>query len=139
MGWIVESWDDIPCEVIANSFKACGISKARDGSEDGMIVCMREGRNCAAAREVLTTRIKDGTPTVNVASDSELEEEDMMSLAEFDDGNNSQDGSSDEDISASASELDTDSDRDSLHSGNNSPGSYFRFYAGNVADFLLCF
>ena len=119
--------------MIANSFKAWGITSTRDGSEDGMIVCMRESLNCAAALEVLTARIKDGTPTVNVACDSELEEENRVSLAKCDDGNNSQA------ISASASELKTDSDRDSLLSGNNSPGSYFRFYAGNVADFLLCF
>lgn len=32
--WIQKAWQEIPADLIANSFKCCGISNALDGTED---------------------------------------------------------------------------------------------------------
>ena len=35
VGWIVKAWDSISRDIIVNSFKACGLTKNLDRSEDG--------------------------------------------------------------------------------------------------------
>jgi len=35
--WIREAWDDIPHEIIVNSFKTCGLSNDLNGTEDDLI------------------------------------------------------------------------------------------------------
>ena len=35
--WIKDSWDEIPRDMVARSFKKCGISNAMDGTEDDML------------------------------------------------------------------------------------------------------
>ena len=35
--WIREAWDDIPHEIIVNSFKTCGLSNDLIGTEDDLI------------------------------------------------------------------------------------------------------
>lgn len=32
--WIQKAWDEIPADLVATSFKSCGISNAVDGNED---------------------------------------------------------------------------------------------------------
>ena len=32
--WIHKAWQEIPADLVANSFKSCGISNAMDGTED---------------------------------------------------------------------------------------------------------
>ncbi|CAG8662651.1 24015_t:CDS:2 [Cetraspora pellucida] len=32
--WIIDAWEDIPAELVKNSFKKCGISNKLDGSEN---------------------------------------------------------------------------------------------------------
>ena len=39
--WIADAWSELPEELIAKSFKICGISTALDGSEDHEILCFR--------------------------------------------------------------------------------------------------
>jgi len=40
--WIADAWDSIPNDLIANSFKSCGIINELDGSEDDKIHCFKE-------------------------------------------------------------------------------------------------
>lgn len=39
--WIVDAWEFVSNDVIANSFKSCGITNALDGSEDDKIHCFK--------------------------------------------------------------------------------------------------
>ncbi|MES9884208.1 MAG: hypothetical protein ABW185_25465 [Sedimenticola sp.] len=36
-GWVVKAWDAIPSDMVARSFKKCGISNSMDGSEDDQL------------------------------------------------------------------------------------------------------
>ena len=53
------------------------------GSEDDMIVCMQEGRDCAAGRQRLADKLANGSVPVLAVDDSademEEEEEEMVS------------------------------------------------------------
>ena len=35
--WVLEAWRDLPDEMVARSFKKCGISNSTDGTEDDML------------------------------------------------------------------------------------------------------
>ena len=35
--WIHKAWQEIPADLVANSFKSCGISNAMDGTEDDTV------------------------------------------------------------------------------------------------------
>ncbi|CAG8515297.1 5549_t:CDS:2 [Racocetra fulgida] len=35
--WILETWNDIPVEMIIKSFKKCGISNKLDGTKDDLL------------------------------------------------------------------------------------------------------
>ena len=35
--WVLEAWRDLPEEMVARSFKKCGISNSTDGTEDNML------------------------------------------------------------------------------------------------------
>ena len=39
--WIVDAWDQLPKQLILDSFKGCGLTTALDGSEDGEIHCFK--------------------------------------------------------------------------------------------------
>ena len=43
--WIIESWEEISTEMVANSMKSGALALAIDGSEDGLISCFKEGEN----------------------------------------------------------------------------------------------
>ena len=77
--------------MISESFKGCGVTTARDGSDDDKIICMKAGRDCEAGLQLL--REKDNVPVV---SNDDSEEE-------------SDDGDADEEMltSANTSEIDS--------------------------------
>ena len=35
--WVIEAWQEIPVEMVAKSFKTCGISNCLDGTEDDQL------------------------------------------------------------------------------------------------------
>lgn len=39
LNWIVEAWKALPEDLIAKSFKSCGITNSIDGSEDNALHC----------------------------------------------------------------------------------------------------
>ncbi|CAJ0929716.1 unnamed protein product, partial [Mesorhabditis belari] len=39
--WITDAWNDLDKDLIAGSFKSCGITVAIDGSEDDQISCFK--------------------------------------------------------------------------------------------------
>ena len=41
--WVLEAWRDLPEEMVARSFKKCGISNSTDGTEDDMLWEEEEG------------------------------------------------------------------------------------------------
>lgn len=51
--WCIDGWKSIPEAQIVSSFKQCGLTKAIDGSEDGLISAFKEGHACAAGRLLL--------------------------------------------------------------------------------------
>ena len=44
--WIKSSWNDIPTEMVKNSFISCAITASTDGSNDDEIHCFKEGQPC---------------------------------------------------------------------------------------------
>ena len=80
--WVKEAWESVATEVI-NSFKVCGISVETDGTEDGLVHCIKPGGVAAdAAAEILAetgTLIagsnKDLDDSDPFASDEELEDD----------------------------------------------------------------
>ena len=83
VAWVMQAWEAITPETIKKSFKSCGITDVTDGSEDDMIVCMQEGRDCAAGRQRLADKLANGSVPVLAVDDSademEEEEEEMVS------------------------------------------------------------
>ena len=83
VAWVMQVWEAITPETIKKSFKSCGITDVTDGSEDDMIVCMQEGRDCAAGRQRLADKLANGSVPVLAVDDSademEEEEEEMVS------------------------------------------------------------
>ncbi|KAH7680491.1 pogo transposable element with KRAB domain-like protein [Aphelenchoides avenae] len=39
--WVVNAWNSLPPELVAQSFKTCGLTNALDGSEDDQIHCFK--------------------------------------------------------------------------------------------------
>ena len=37
MFWVLDAWRSLPAEMVAQSFKKCGISNAMDGTEDEIL------------------------------------------------------------------------------------------------------
>ncbi len=52
------SWDEIPTEMIKNSFKSCAITTPVDGSEDNAIHCFKEDQPCTAGRSLLAQEME---------------------------------------------------------------------------------
>ena len=80
--WVKKAWDSVKSDVIINSFKVCGISVATDGSEDGLIHCLKPGEVAAeAASDMarLTSALQnseesDDDPFSGLDSDEDQEE-----------------------------------------------------------------
>ena len=45
--WIVKTWHSISSDIIVNSFKACGLRKNLDRSEDEQIIILKDKKRCA--------------------------------------------------------------------------------------------
>ena len=56
--WIHKAWQEIPADLVANSFKSCGISNAMDGTEDEA-VWEEEGAGADEADDV-RERVRHG-------------------------------------------------------------------------------
>ena len=54
--WVMQARHSLPAESIKSSFKAWGITNNGNGSEDGLITCMQDGKDCAAGRQILASR-----------------------------------------------------------------------------------
>ena len=126
--WIVAAWDALPADMIAKSFKACGLTNAQDGSEDDQIACMQEGRDCEAARQLLRDRIAgNDTNRVDlqdvIASDDDGEEEDEgYELEVFGDASDASDASDnidDSDASDNSDDNRYDTDGTDVSSGGD--------------------
>ncbi|XP_031733914.1 uncharacterized protein LOC116400282 isoform X1 [Anarrhichthys ocellatus] len=52
--WVVSAWDKLDPDLIRKSFKVCGLSVKRDGSEDHLVLCFGDGQPCSAGRDQLT-------------------------------------------------------------------------------------
>ncbi|CAI7863320.1 unnamed protein product [Closterium sp. NIES-53] len=62
LNWIVESWADVPEELVKKAFLTCGISSAEDGSEDHLILAHLRDK---AEVEVLEDVLDEGEDGVN--------------------------------------------------------------------------
>jgi len=51
--WILDSWAELPTEVIKKSFSSCALNLPVDGSKDDMIHCLKEGQPCSSGRSML--------------------------------------------------------------------------------------
>uniref|UniRef100_A0A3B3CJF2 HTH CENPB-type domain-containing protein n=1 Tax=Oryzias melastigma TaxID=30732 RepID=A0A3B3CJF2_ORYME len=73
--WIISAWQEITPEMIRKSFKECGITNARDGSEDDLIHYFKEGQPCHAGSAKLQTMRKASGALVFPLQEEEDEEE----------------------------------------------------------------
>ena len=85
--WILESWEQLPVEVIRNSFYACGISVATDGSKDEKITCFKPDSPCSAGREMLKAQLpllecQKDNPFITDEMDAQEAHPDFMILEE---------------------------------------------------------
>nr|XP_033471765.1 uncharacterized protein LOC117249958 [Epinephelus lanceolatus] len=74
--WVVTAWDKLDTDTIKNSFNVCAPSAKSDGSEDRLIVCVREGRPRAAGREELSQSEKHRVAPKDVNNELCLDDED---------------------------------------------------------------
>ena len=54
--WIIDSWEELPTDLITKSFKSCALNLPTDGSADDTIHCFKEGEPCRQGREVLRSQ-----------------------------------------------------------------------------------
>ena len=74
LNWIYEAWQSLSKELIASSFKTCGITNATDGSEDNSIHCFKQNGQAPNGRQLL----KEARENAEV--ETMLEEEVDLSL-----------------------------------------------------------
>ena len=87
MRWILGSWEQFSVEVIQNSFYACGISVAIDGSQDEKITCFTPDNPCSAGREMLKAQLQllecqEDNPFITDEMDGQEAGSDFMILEE---------------------------------------------------------
>ena len=75
--WIIQSWSDLPKELIVKSFKCCGLNLPNDGSQDEMIHCFKKGKPCEAGAALLKEQL-------NVLDDSTLSKNPFDEITESD-------------------------------------------------------
>ncbi|CAK5047195.1 unnamed protein product [Meloidogyne enterolobii] len=73
--WIVNAWEKLPRDLIAQSFKTCGITNDPKGSEDHLISCLKESNgmvNLGLARiDKATVGIESMIEAVDLDQDDE--------------------------------------------------------------------
>lgn len=79
--WVSSSWNAIDVNLIKRSFKCCGISNKRDGSEDDWIYDYRRLEQIRTADEIKTSDDEDD-------EDSECEDSDVDDYKEEDNFDN---------------------------------------------------
>ena len=45
--WVIKSWQAISNETVVKSMKSCGLALAVAGTEDDLILCLKERKKCA--------------------------------------------------------------------------------------------
>ena len=97
--WVKLAWNNLPTDLIVDSFQSCGITVATDGSKDDEIHCMKSGQPAEGAKELLRTKTRkllrderDDDPFTDSENESEDESEsssssDELSFASSDEGN----------------------------------------------------
>ncbi|XP_068586183.1 uncharacterized protein [Cebidichthys violaceus] len=73
--WVVSAWDKLDPDLIRKSFKVCGLSVKRDGGEDHLVLCFRDGQPCSAGRDRLTQVRQQNQNQENQEEEEEDEEE----------------------------------------------------------------
>ena len=94
-GWVREAWSKVPKEVIIKSFRVCGVTNALDGSEDGEILCLREGEVAHGCRNELQDKgaklvendgdlagILENVSDLGAPKEREQEEENELSVSD---------------------------------------------------------
>jgi hypothetical protein len=82
--WVVDSWKDVPSELVQNSFVTCGITTALGGSDDDKIHCFKAGQACCEGRDLLRVQqqILPVITGVTGAPVQEQEDDDQLDINE---------------------------------------------------------
>jgi hypothetical protein len=76
LNWVVIAWDQLSTDIIARSFKICGITNAADGSEDDLIHCFNPEGPVPTGRELLRkARIADTQQLAEIFEEIDLDED----------------------------------------------------------------
>ena len=75
--WVKKAWCKVTSEVIMNSFKACGIAVAVDGSEDHMIHCTKPGQVAHSAAPTIAAGTGSALTTQDIGEDPFLSCDDL--------------------------------------------------------------
>src|SRR2546421_456531 len=112
--WVKDSWNAVDVNLIRRSFKCCGISNNRDGSEDDWIFNYdRLGQ---------TDRLNDGVEIPSDKEDEEVQESEKNEDEEYENSERDEESSNNDDDSErdeESSNNDDDSERDEESSNNN--------------------
>ena len=101
--WVKDSWNAVDVNLIRRSFKCCGVSNNRDGSEDDWIFNYdRLGQ---------TDRLNDGVEIPSDKEDEEVQESEKDEDEEYENSERDEE-SSDEESSDDDNERDEDSERE---------------------------
>jgi hypothetical protein len=77
--WIVDAWEQLPTELIINSFKGCALTIALDGSEDDLIHCFKPNGSIPNGLQLLqqarSQQLKDSNALVDLIEAIDLEED----------------------------------------------------------------
>jgi hypothetical protein len=119
--WVKDSWNAVDTNLIRKSFKCCGISNKRDGTEDDWIFDYgRLGQR---------SRPSDGVEVLSDKDESDEEDEDYRSDEEDEDNE-----SDEEDEDSERDEEDEDSERDEEDEESEEEDGYYEQGGTNYAN-----
>lgn len=78
--WIIDAWDQLPKQLIIDSFKGCGLTTALDGSEDKKIHCFKPDGSIPTGQALLQQKrnekaIVELIEQIDIEQDEENEDE----------------------------------------------------------------
>ena len=79
--WVIKSWQEISSKTFTKSMKSCGLALAIDGTQDDLISCFKEGKKCAAGKDLLKTQTLNLNDKNLHENSFEISEEDMVAAA----------------------------------------------------------